>query len=323
MIALLAERLYTALLNTYAHRRKHKSTIQQKVLHWLRALLLRISDPIVTTCIHDVPLKVRLSHPNPLYAAVAPFYDTALPRLCRALGTTEGFMRLIDVGANVGDTVLAVERASGHTYQGEYLCVEPNDDNVQLLRINTASLGDRLICEQVLCGDENGVILGELVGNLGNSFVKVAHHNPQQALPVLTVDELVVRHSRFAKTTVLKIDTEGFDLKVLRGAQHLLSEAKPALYFEFIPSLLETNGENPLLVLPLLSSFGYDTALVYDNKGIPVEVISTTDETALQRLIACIDDSTVYYYDIFSMHGSRSALFTELIEQEFQTVHAA
>jgi FkbM family methyltransferase len=332
----VAERLYTALLNTY--KREHHGNYGQQddangsllhqsvqtLLHGLRNVLLRIADPVVTVRVHTLPLQMRLSHPNPLYAAVAPFYDTALPRICRHVRERDGWLQLVDVGANVGDTVAAVEAVVPESL---YLCVEPNDDNVRLLRINTASYGKRLVCEQVLCGEQTGVVAGTLVENRGNSYLQTQTNSSPEAASALaptmlvaTLDDLVARHSAFTHINVVKIDTEGYDAQVLRGASQLISTKKPALYFEFIPDLLRAAGDEPLAVLDFLAAHGYESALIYDNKGIPLEVIQTSSHKALQILIERIDGKTVYYFDILAMHCDHDASFTAFVQAEFRTV---
>jgi hypothetical protein len=51
----------------------------------------------------------------------------------------------------------------------------------------------------------------------------------------------------------LKIDVEGYELEVLKGATATLEKTK-CLYIEFIPSQLERCGSNPEEVLSILST---------------------------------------------------------------------
>ena len=55
---------------------------------------------------------------------------------------------------------------------------------------------------------------------------------------VTTLDEFAVRHG-IERIAFLKIDTEGFDVNVLRGARQLLAEGRIGpIQFEFIPACI-------------------------------------------------------------------------------------
>lgn len=56
----------------------------------------------------------------------------------------------------------------------------------------------------------------------------------EQKTPVVILDDYV--DELRGKRVLLKIDTEGFELEVLKGAAQLLSEIQPYLYFEALPA---------------------------------------------------------------------------------------
>lgn len=58
---------------------------------------------------------------------------------------------------------------------------------------------------------------------------------------------------------MLKIDTQGHELKVLKGAEGLLSAPRPieVLHFEFSPALMRNAGDDPSELLRYVTSFGY------------------------------------------------------------------
>jgi FkbM family methyltransferase len=329
LVQVVAERLYAALLATYSPApRPLWQRLAQPILHRLRGALLRVADPVVTVRVHALPLHMRFSHPNPLYAAVAPFYDTALPRLCSFVRERQGWLQLVDVGANVGDTIAAVDAA---VPDGSYLCVEPNADNVALLHDNTRAMrsrGVRVVCEEVLCGETTGAVAGVLVENRGNSFLEHrasdATDSLTDSLPVARLDDLVARNAGFERINVLKIDTEGYDFQVLRGAPRLVSEQKPALFFEFIPELMRSMGDEPLAMFDFLAAQGYATALAYDNKGIPRKVVRTSSDAAwraeIEALLAQIDGTMIYYFDFLAMHETQNDDFERFVADEFRAV---
>ncbi|HEU4557632.1 MAG TPA: FkbM family methyltransferase [Longimicrobium sp.] len=56
---------------------------------------------------------------------------------------------------------------------------------------------------------------------------------------------------------VVKVDVEGHELEVLRGARELLARRKPVLFLELHPDLLERGGSGPAEVAGFLRGFGY------------------------------------------------------------------
>jgi methyltransferase FkbM-like protein len=57
----------------------------------------------------------------------------------------------------------------------------------------------------------------------------------------------------------VKMDLDGFEGKVIRGARETLTEHHPILFFEVTPSALRTNGEDPadLVSVSVLTGLGY------------------------------------------------------------------
>ena len=53
---------------------------------------------------------------------------------------------------------------------------------------------------------------------------------------------------------VLKVDTDGFDAKVLRSARTLLADHHPCLFFELHPALWDEAGEDPRAAFAFLAS---------------------------------------------------------------------
>jgi FkbM family methyltransferase len=80
----------------------------------------------------------------------------------------------------------------------------------------------------------------------------------EQRVPVQSLDQLyqsqieASMEGQRIKRVLMKIDTEGFELPVLKGAQDLLSRIKPYVYFEALPS-----ADSFAAISALLSSFGY------------------------------------------------------------------
>jgi FkbM family methyltransferase len=140
----------------------------------------------------------------------------------------------IDVGANIGLFTVPLARAVGSV--GRVIAIEPDAENAARLEANLRlnRLANVLV-ERVAAGDRDGE--GEL--HLAND---PAFHSTVEIyagrgighavrVPVNRLDTIWTRLGR-PVVSAIKIDVEGGELAVLRGAETLLRETRPALLIE-------------------------------------------------------------------------------------------
>ncbi|RAX52443.1 hypothetical protein CCY99_07275 [Helicobacter sp. 16-1353] len=103
----------------------------------------------------------------------------------------------------------------------------------------------------------------------------------------------------------MKIDTDGFDFKVLRSARETLEMHKPCIYFEWDKFHLEAQNENVLSIFSFLGELGYEWAIIYDNFGNLLCTISTSDTQNLALLMKYtkISNCNIFYYDVLLFHS--------------------
>lgn len=157
-------------------------------------------------------------------------------------------MMVIDVGANVGQMTLEMAHLVGPA--GRVIAIEPGPGNLALLRRHVAENGfaDRVqIVEAACCATHGGEaeiqIAGDSVDTVGNGFQlagldlrpdrQLAAERLKKMVPLISLDgfcqELGLRPA------VMKIDVEGAEVEVLRGAPRVLAECTPALRIGFHP----------------------------------------------------------------------------------------
>lgn len=73
---------------------------------------------------------------------------------------------------------------------------------------------------------------------------------------VVSLDSILLRPG-IPKVDVMKIDVEGFEIEVLKGALRLISEQKPLILIEVVNELLESKKSSPAEIARLLQQFGY------------------------------------------------------------------
>lgn len=245
----------------FKERRSGLRRFLTKILGSLRRALLRVADPMCLIEVHGILLELPLSHPLPLYHAANPDCDTALGRVAAWIRSEGSPLTYIDVGANIGDTIAAI-----HPTSDDYIvAVEPFPDYADILRRNTLRFPSQFeVIEKICVGTKNSYGSLQVKGTAGTGFVT---KDADGATPSTTLDELFETIPRLKSCNFLKIDVDGFDFEVLRGAEALLSHCRPLLLIE-ADVFTETNYLAEILGLcEKLLSYGYQHLLAYDNYG--------------------------------------------------------
>jgi FkbM family methyltransferase len=222
--------------------------------------LLRFTDPDVTYWLAGRPLLMPLSHELPRYRRIHPSYDQPLSHVARAVVDLQGQpVLVIDVGANVGDSAVLLVEAGARGV----LCVEGLDGYLRLLRLNTTAMAEVVVAATFVT--EDAAVLG---GNPARGTA-VLSASPAGA-PSTTFDDLLAQYPDFAAAHLLKIDTDGWDLAILKSAASWLKTALPVLFFEHDPVLQAAQGYTASDVWQLLTDVGYRRIHVWSNTGVPL-----------------------------------------------------
>jgi FkbM family methyltransferase len=140
---------------------------------------------------------------------------------------------VIDVGANLGLTTLAFATLAGPG--GRVHSFEP----ASWMHAKLRALVDRnhlsqVITHQQACGSSPQTLSLTIPGSSGNASLRPASHVPvttakTELVPVLPLDQAL---PDLPRVDLLKIDTEGFEIDVLRGAEATIRRHLPVIYIE-------------------------------------------------------------------------------------------
>lgn len=160
-----------------------------------------------------------------------------------------------DLGGHVGFYTLLASVLVGNT--GKVVSFEPLPDNLKYLKkhLEINHISNVQVIEAAVC-DRNGIAYFE---QHNSSFQ--GHLGSQGTLEVKTVclDELIFQED-LPVPQCLKIDVEGAELQVLRGAMELLSEYHPTIFLATHGDLLQQE------CCQLLTSLGYQLKSISDKK---------------------------------------------------------
>ena len=230
-----------------------------RLLREIRRLRLFVSDPAVYFSLGTYNLRLPLSHELPFYRRKFPDYATNLGKVSFHVRRKYPDLTMIDIGANIGDSVAIVHSYSDHPV----LCLEGEPRFFQLLKENTRNL-PTVESEQTFIGAP-GDHVDSIDAHRGNAQVLLGP-KPGGA-SICTLTEALARHPRFANAKLLKIDAEGFDCRIIAAEIKLLKVHKPILFFEYYPKCSELVGQKAFPVFTTLSSLGYSIILIYKNVG--------------------------------------------------------
>jgi FkbM family methyltransferase len=171
------------------------------------------------------PFGYQIFHGNPGSMGLDPFRD-----MHRLVGSPRPI--IFDVGANSGQTI----RDLRHRFPvGEIHAFEPAETAFAELRANCGHLTDVHLNPVALGGNPGKYEFYEMESSPMSSFLPLGRDGWGRVVrtvstQVTTVDDYCSQHAIEA-IDVLKSDTQGYDLEVLRGAGHMLEARRVHLVY--------------------------------------------------------------------------------------------
>jgi FkbM family methyltransferase len=303
-------RYLTRQLTVQPHSRWQR--VKQRAFDRLSRLIQRVYDPLVEQQVGGSMLALPFSHRLPLYLAWHPRYSTNLGRIARSIQNKYPDLTLIDVGANVGDTIALVR----HEVPIPILCIEGDERFYEILLTNAARF-ENVEVVRAFVSDETDVLSVRSVQQGGTAHLE--RSTREDAVPLTRLDELLKKHRRFWDSKLIKIDTDGYDARVLRGAERQLSAVRPVIFFEFDPHFLKLQDEPPLDIFSWLSALGYRDLIIYDNFGDLLLDTQSTNRTHLEEITLYFTGRNAQQYcDIAAFHEEDRDLFDDVLQSELR-----
>jgi len=242
--------------------------------HTGRGVLCKIAwriypQPLVVKSYDGFFIKVRLCDPEDLYY-LRPQVDwephsdryVFISHLC------EGMM-VMDIGAHWGLYSLLISRAVGPS--GKVYAFEPVPQIFIRLKEHIAlNNAANVIPVPIALSDGKGVAKMSVRGggsslfrHLSDEFVEVQ---------VERLDDFVEREG-IERVDAIKIDVEGAELKVIRGADKTIRRDKPILMVEIQAATLQAVETTPEELFETIVSYGYDAFVIRHGKAIPTDKV--------------------------------------------------
>lgn len=192
---------------------------------------------------HERHLPVWMAHPkNKLLLNGRQAYQGK--KQIAALGHCKQFRTAVDVGGHVGLWSFNLAHLFGEVHAFEPVaehreCFSRNTPGLTTLRLHALALG----------AEAGSVRIDTETGSSGNSTVG----GPGE-IPMVTLDSM-----HFTEVDFIKIDCEGYEENVLRGAAETIKEWKPTIIVEQKRDMSARFGLASLGAVQYLTSLGYHT----------------------------------------------------------------
>ncbi len=165
---------------------------------------------------------------------------------------------ILDIGAHAGFTVLPVSSSISMT--AKLFAFEPSTKNYNALKTNINLNGiDNVVIENCLVGDEaaaeavfyetNDICsTSSIVSGRKNLFYKTLKKQ-------VSIDSYCIENK--LKPDLIKIDVEGAELSVLKGARQIISSCKPIIYLSVHPNEIQSLGYDVNILLDEIKKNNY------------------------------------------------------------------
>lgn len=208
--------------------------------------------------------------------------------------TVRSYLRIIqpghvvlDIGANIGAHTLHLARAVGA--RGRVVAFEPTDYAFAKLAENLAlnpALASRVGCKQFMLGDADAPLAttGPVYSSWPLKEEGELHDLHRGRLMTTngasrrTLDSAVAEIG-LSRVDCIKLDIDGHECAMLRGAREVLRRWHPTIIMELAPYVLEEHGASLGELLQLLAAHGY---LLYHARA---DKMLTMDAPTLHEMI--------------------------------------
>ena len=185
---------------------------------------------------------------------------------------------VVDAGANVGNVTAALSGRVGE--DGCVWAIEPVPRNIARLK----QLGDLNSLRQLR------VVAGALSSVTGEADIRMPEGGESGfasftaswigggtlQVPVWRLDDLVASEDTPRRISLIKLDVEGSEPEVIRGAMTTLTQMRPIIICEFNDVLLRDRGASSAALLEQFNQAGYrpvDTCCVIELEGRCVNIV--------------------------------------------------
>ena len=186
------------------------------------------------------------------------FYGLPEPSLQYLFSLIRADFTIVDIGANIGFTTLnfATRCRQGcvYAYEPDALNFSKLERNVSLnhfhnIFVSRKGMGDFATNVQLMRMNKHHSGMNRVSGTAREDLVS-------EKIEIVRLDDEVSLLNP-VRIDLIKIDVEGYELKVVRGAMETIRKFKPILFIELIEGNLRRYGDSSETLVKLVRELGY------------------------------------------------------------------
>lgn len=165
---------------------------------------------------------------------------------------------VIDVGANIGEFSLKTAQLIGRL--GRVYAFEPDPENFERMKKNVSlnpELSLRISARNLGLGETQGQVKLAVVNSTNRGMNRVVNDAAQFANVPLTTIDMFAKSEHIHQINWIKIDVEGYELKVLKGAKETLEQLRPSLFIELDDNNLRQQMSSASALIDWLQKLNY------------------------------------------------------------------
>jgi len=272
-------------------------------------LISKVYDPLVDIKIGNQHIKIPFSHALRENVLVYPELNFNLARVVKYAAEKADDVKVIDIGANVGDTVAYIRNFSNTPI----LCIDGDKKYLDILRGNIKQYKNIAVCHSIV-GNETAEKKVELKSERGTAFIVEGNTK----IKVKTLEDILQEYPEFKNSKILKLDTDGYDTFILKGSKKYLEKNKPILFFEFDPYLIKVN-DDPFTITEFLKECGYRYLMFYMSNGDFLLSCDIFQESIIKELIHYFSGRNILLYtDICAYSENDKEIFEFTVAEEIK-----
>lgn len=210
--------------------------------------------------------------------------------------TVEAGQTVLDIGANIGFFSILMGALVGST--GHVYAFEPVAGNADLLErsVRENRMEERITLRRVVVGDVEGpgqlIVLDLAAGalNSGGAYLQPLHTGPPLGHEVRPVTMVALDRANLrSPVSFVKIDVEGAEPLVFRGAMAMLESDRPIILSEINPpQLRNVSGCTPGEFLSEMKALGYNCCALED--GRPSRPVTHWSDSSIRSVVFLPND---------------------------------
>lgn len=275
-------------------------------------------------------LSLNKYHVLDQYQEKYPLYDRFLPLVCSGLNGL-----IIDIGANIGDTSLAIFAQNDTAF---IVGVEPDEAffNECMHNINRNGLDGRFLGVKKFVSSQTGNFVVKKSDSLSTGSIEKAADNESGSVSTVSFADLMEEIPADKKQTfsMLKVDTDGFDWDILKsfaGYAGGNSNVPEFIFFEMQTFLnnreKDREGRDEIIekyndALKEINGLGYTHFCLFDNFGTLVKKTTSVEEIHefnqyIKRSQINNAYSTIYYLDVLAYKAPSEAYVNKVLDKMY------